>query len=79
MRRTHLVLGELAREGPAFEACAGLSSCSIDGVSACLAAARSNEAQLTGLETMLCSLATHGYVAITSRKDPCASSMWAAS
>ena len=68
--RTHLALGDLAREGAAFEAIGGASPAAIDGVAACLAAARSGEAPMAGLEAMLRSLATHGHVALLSRSDP---------
>ena len=68
--RMHLVLGDLAREQERFEAFAGLSPTASDGVSACVAAARSGEPHMVGLEGWLRALATHGTVAIPSRSDP---------
>ena len=70
--RTSLALGDLAREGPAFEAIGAFSSAPLDGVNKCLAAARggSGVAKVEGLEDVLRELAERGFAAIPSRDDP---------
>ena len=69
--QTHLALGGLALQGPAFKAIAGFSPVSGDGVSSCcLAALGSGGPHVAGLESWLHALAVYGCVGIPSRTDP---------
>jgi len=68
--RAKNALGDLARDKAGFKAISALTPDAIDGVLACLEAARSNDPAMKGLEGLLHELAECGFATLTSRTDP---------
>jgi hypothetical protein len=68
--RTKNALGKLARDKADFDAISAFAPDAIDGVLACLEAARSSDPLMKGLEGVLRELAKRGFAAMPSRSDP---------
>ena len=68
--RAKNALGDLAREKAGFKAIAAFAPDAIDGVLACLEAARSSDPAMKGLEGILHELAERGFAVMPSRTDP---------
>ena len=70
MLRAKNALGGLARDKADFDAISAFAPDAIDGVLACIEAARSGAPAMDGLEDVLRELAERGFAAIPKRTDP---------
>ena len=68
--RARNALGGLARDKADFDAISAFAPDALDGVLACIVAARSGAPAMDGLEDVLRELAERGFVAIPKRTDP---------